>query len=232
MILIIFNILMAISTYQDEGIKIEADSYNLNGNVRVVQEMKAPAVFESGLWKVDSSENRLIRKSVKNFDQEGLLERIQYYRGVYEITFTSIMRVSGQGFFQGSDEYDAQNILQSKTKILSVAEEKLETLTVHATTKEKLSKSENVYVNGLLERQIRTYYGRDAYLFYRYKRDFRGNEIEIEEESRYDGEVFSQVYSLEYLEFDEQGNWTKRKECDAQSATNCTLTIRSIVYYK
>ena len=233
MTFVILNILHLFSfPFQEDGFRMNSKKYNLTGSVRNVTEMKVPAYLESGIWVIDSSEIRAIRKSVKSFDENGLLDRILYLQGADEVNFFSIMLKSDQGTFQGSDEYDAQKQLQSKTEVLSADEGKLETLTVHATTQERLSKSESTYKNGLLERQIRTYYGRDAYLFYKYKRDFRGNEIEIQEESRYDGEVFSQVYTIQYLEYDKEGNWTRRKECDVDGFSNCSLTIRSITYYK
>lgn len=207
-------------------------SYDLIGKVEFLSEKAVKVLLENdGNYSIDTA-NPYYFISGRFFNNKGVLDSIYYLdkdsmflskvlynytsdnKGVVSIQYDKHLKKKSEAKFVSFkdnivyfEDYDANNEILSKT------------WTKKVNFKTIWMKSENVK--------------NKVYSEWVYERDDNGIETGIKRKFGFDKNQDYRIYKIKYLEWDENGNWTKRIEYnEKEPETDCMLKIRHIKYYE
>lgn len=206
-------------------------SYNLKGNVEFFSDKKIPSILTEE-WKTVPYSNSSISIQNKYFDKNGLLTELEYFDKDSVLMLKSEIIKTKTGKYQGSKDFDKNGNQTKLTKIISSTKDNLETETYDQKSGDLISKSKTEYENNLVKKQYSEFVSQGHKSEYIYKRDDEGNEIEISMIVKFGDKKMENKSFVQYLDFDEYGNWTKRIDYNKESGNECLLTVRKIKYYE
>lgn len=210
---------------------ISLRSYNLIGNVQYISDKRIPSVL---IEEWNTVPDTISSTSIQNkfFDKDGFLTELKYYDKDSVLLLTSEIIKSKTGKYQGSKDFDKNGNQTNQTIIISSTKDILETETYGHKSGDLLSKSKTEYENHLVKKQYSEFVNQGHNSVYFYKRNNKGNEIEISMIVEIDDQKMEDISFVEYVSFDEFGNWTKRIDYNNEKGNECLVTIRRIKYYE
>ncbi len=206
-------------------------TYNLKGKVEYISDKKILSLLSAD-GQIAPYINELTTIQNIFFDKNGLLTLVDVFDKDSVLLLKSKINRSGSGEYQGSRHFDKEGNLIKETRIISSTANSLETEIFDCKSGKLASKLKTVYENHLPKKQYSAFVEQNYSSEEDYKRDSRGNEIEITTIIEMDDQEKEDKSFVTYLEFDEYGNWIKRMVHNKKDGNECLLTIRTIKYYE
>ncbi|PTX60890.1 hypothetical protein C8N46_10546 [Kordia periserrulae] len=208
----------------------EWEKYGLKGNVKSMKEEDFEVIEESENWDIGP---KMEYGYVINFDKEGYYENLVYHDSKGNFIEKYIPKRKGRKIYEEL-RYDENNEITRKI-LVTYSSNKKRKYKILKADGELLSKNISYVENKLVSR-------REIYV---YDESFENDQLKFISEFTYDdnqnlikylqftGKEETASYTYKYLEFDDQGNWTKRLEYNTQndSSTPDKITIRTYEYY-
>ncbi len=211
------------------GKKTDWDIYALKGKVKTYVENYYEPEIKFGEWK--QGEAAEYGNYSVNFDDEGTYQRMDYLDKNGELTERAIPKWDNGKIIE-EVTYDKDGAFKSETKYTYISDSKLEftnydedgNIKVQGTTfledHRIVRRDHKIFTNGKVTYEIRV----------NYECNEKGHVSSMKQTDE-DGKIT--ISKFEYLEFDDQNNWTKRLDyLGDDSKTPTKIVIRTYDYYE
>lgn len=225
--------MMAACTSGEDQHVYTTKTFNLKGNIKTTTETIRPVIFDEH-WSLTPDTARMIIATVhkKHFNERSELVKSELYDDKMNTVRRTKFSHDASGNYTGKKDYDRYNQLKKETKVLKSGGDGIETKTVDAGNNKVLMKTKTRYVDGKPHTRTVENFGMGRMTAnYTYTYDKNGNETKVIMESEYMTEGGNNITHYKYLEFDRQGNWTKRIEYREGDENKGKLIEREIMYY-
>lgn len=193
-------------------------TYQVKGNVKSITEQIYYAKYVNG-EPVQPPASSLRIKTISNFNEQNECTDETYILANGD-TLVTIVNEYENGLLVNKNVYDTRGNFISVEKSIRINENETE-LEIHHLSIDKIEKGIAVYENGY---QVRVTYPKREYT-YTYDKD--GNRTGYKNK-----EIFGELTSeIEYLEYDDEGNWTIKIERRDGYETGHIYVTRAIEYY-
>ena len=223
--------LLFLSCSTKEGVKISWTDYNIVGNVKMFSDKILFAKCNDDL--VVSIDTNLSNHTIiqnRYFDKNGLLRNYCYY-DKDSVMFLENVYVIVNDEIIGANTSNIRESKKEKVEINKINENLFESKTYNTKSNEIISTSYTHRKNGFTYKQISESKFSDR--IHKNKMYFIRNQsgfvTEIIDTTIIDNQVFTNKTFVQYLEFDERKNWTKKIEYSRDSI--CRVTLRKLEYY-
>jgi hypothetical protein len=208
-------------------------SYGLTGEVEFFSEKTLKIQLEKDWNYLNDTINPYSLISYKFFNSKGLLDSTYYFDkdSLFLSKVVYSFKLDKQGIV--SVQYDKNGHKTNETKLVSCKDSIAYFEDYKFNTKEILSKTwikkEDFKAIWIKSESVKD----KIYSEWVYERNENGNEILIKTKFGFDKNQDYRTLKIKYLEWDINGNWTKRIEYNEnERETACMLKIRQIKYYE
>ena len=205
-------------------------TYGLKGNIVSFSEKSFKAIYdENWNYTIDTIEPYCFIAN-RFFDNTGEITQIEYYN---KDSVLQTKVIYEHGNFKkkiNSYQFDKNGYKISFTRIVSFEDSTVFVETIDFKTKITTSNSWTKYENNQISWQKSVVIKDSLSSEWVYIRNEKGQEIEIKTKFGFNNQQDYRIVSIKYLEFDNNGNWTKRIEYNPADGNTCMVKIRKIKY--
>jgi hypothetical protein len=209
--------------------------YMLKGKVKSIEETRYYANLKDDEWEKDD-DRRIIQKTIVHFNDKGFYTSYEYYDDSDRLLSKDVPEREKEKIILVK-RYDEDENVIGKSKFNIYTSDKQE-FTSYDQNGEVIGKGVTEWENNRIIKTDYTIYesGEKKYhLKTKYKRNKKDVIVGYKSHQKSYGEygdVNSDTYKVEYLEFDNKNNWTKSVEYEKSSDADVgSLVIRKIKYY-
>lgn len=208
-------------------------SYDLIGKVEFLSERAVKIKIDKD-WNYSSDTiNPYYFISNKFFNSKGVLDSIYYFDKDSLFLSKILFNYSSNNKGIVSIQYDKQGKKTKETKFISYKDSIAYVEDYKINTNEILTKTWTKKVNSKTVWMKSETVKNKVYSEWVYERNKDGIEICIKTKFGFDKKQNYRILKIKYLEWDDNGNWTKRIEYNEKELeTDCMLKTRQIKYYK
>ena len=225
-----FMLILLLSACTERSSYTSWQMMNLQGQVKSFEENTYETTKESGKWQV--GEKKLYGHSKVGFDADGIL----LYTDIFEKGEGLVVKFKSKiekGMIVEQAQYDKDGNLESNTVYDNESEDE-STSETFDNNGNKIAGSTTYMNQGLITKYMLELYDAGDLvdrIVTIYQHNDQGNLIS--EKQTYKEEEKSFFYRYEYLEYDEQNNWTKKLVFDSETESEPSgLITRTYEYYR
>ena len=224
-----FTLLILISACSGGASGTDWDRMALNGKVKSFEENSHETEMKSGEWQV--GQPRPYGRGITHFDTNGNFLSSEVYDNELGLVFSYKSKIV-EGIVTEEASYDKDGNLRGKTVLDRKSASKLVFMN-YDLDGNKTGEGVTLMENGLIVKQEVEYLlddGSTDKFITTYQHDENGNVIRQKQTNKAGDLTFD--FRYEYLEFDEQNNWTKKLEYSEDVEEPGGIVIRKYEYYR
>ena len=231
-LIVMFSVFSGADKSEENVLSLKSN--NLKGRVKYTSQRTTPSILLDSDWNtiVDTSLTEYQSVHNKYFNKRGFVESYKDFDKDSTLITYTIFNYSESDRFNGFDEFNKDGEKKSTMRVITNSGSSMVLECYSSKTNDLLYEQTMLFENGLCVQKDVNYIGLSMSQSSVFKLNKAGDIYKTISETDFDGESNKVILFVEFLEFDENGNWTKQIMYTKEDKGSCFVIEREIVYYQ